>query len=584
MKSPTVGDLFCGAGGFSEGFRQAGFKIEWAVDNWKPAYTTYEKNLGISAIKDDVIDIDFETLPKVDVLIGSPPCQPFSLANKAGGGDIKKGLRMVAKFIEAAKAVEAKYWIMENVANLKPYLQHAWQIDKNRFTRRETLEFFSRMDVIDCSAYGVPQRRKRLFSGNFPMPLPKDYAEIPMRQVVNALPYPIEGVKGQEETVVWDPLYGIPIKASKLTDHFSIDTSLDEHSWRMAEQEKTRHRWAGHMKFPDDPLLPSRTICATSQRSGRQTIVIEDSRGAKGLAYRTPSIRESACLQGFPITYQFYASNLADKQTLVGNAVPPPVARALALSIREGMKSPYHGSPLFDFPSELPPEIKVNPRKTQHRIAELRLFQRSVAGLPADCRVELDNEGKASAPPGLRKKHLKGWRVVFYLGYAREYAAFELDLDTAMKLARMVLQTRPILDSESVLRTIIERSEAEFESIPDATTLQEIWTGRNDSPKGPYWVLSKVESICESVVGKPDLKTGVKAREFASIIEKKCIGGGKERDSGKWKNQTVDAYVVCSVVSLAIATTLANSGIAGQRRLGKDTSILDLGQKHLLHD
>ena len=106
-KPLTVGDLYCGAGGFSEGFRQAGFEISWAIDKWGPAAETYEKNIGVKVTPEDVTrrSFDFASLPKVDVLIGSPPCQPFSLANRGGGGDAAGGLRLVVIFLEAVKVL-----------------------------------------------------------------------------------------------------------------------------------------------------------------------------------------------------------------------------------------------------------------------------------------------------------------------------------------------------------------------------------------------------------------------------------------------------------------------------------------------
>lgn len=569
--SPTVGDLFCGAGGFSEGFRQAGFQILWAVDSWKPAITTYEKNLGVSVTNEDINDFDFDKLPRVDVLIGSPPCQPFSLANKGGGGDVANGLRLVARFLEAVKELGPKYWIMENVSNLKPALQSAWRIDRNHFTKRDAMRYFPRIEIINSSLYGVPQRRKRLFSGNFPMSLRNELPEIPMRKVIHGLPCPLRDASAQNEAEVSDPLYPIAVKPSELTDHFSIDTSLDEHSLRMSKQAKTQHRWAGKMKFPDNLGLPSRTICATSQKSGRQAIVIEDSRGDKGIVYRTPTIREIASLQGFAITYQFWASNVADKQTLVGNAVPPPVARALALAIREDMNLPYNGQPSFYLPAELPPPLHNGKQKHKYRFSELRRYQHFVPGMPAYCRVELDNQGQPCRNPQSVGKHLIGWRVVLYLGYSREYACFELDLNTAIEVAIAVLKSKPVLDPQSVINRIITKSIARFEGkVTDATTLQAIWTGRIALPNGPDWILSSAQKICEEMFPQSNLKSGIEAREFASLLKGRLVSGGKEHERGDWKNQAVDAYTACSAVSLAVATKFANQGVDWARTHWKE--------------
>ena len=89
-----VADFFCG-GGFSEGFRQAGFDIVFAVDKWLPAVKTYKANKPkTNVLHDDIIrisnlpDLEFNALvPDTEVIIGSPPCQSFSHSNKSGNAD-----------------------------------------------------------------------------------------------------------------------------------------------------------------------------------------------------------------------------------------------------------------------------------------------------------------------------------------------------------------------------------------------------------------------------------------------------------------------------------------------------------------
>lgn len=563
-KPLTVGDLYCGAGGFSEGFRQAGFEISWAVDSWGQAAETYEKNTGKGVIQKDVTrrGFDFGDLPKVDVLIGSPPCQPFSLANRGGGGDAAKGLRLVVKFLEAVKILKPQYWIMENVANLKPTLDRAWQLNRG-FTKKEVGKYFIRREVLDSSNYEVPQRRRRLFSGNFPIKLRESIGEIPMGRVVDGLPYPLSKPAG----TATDPLYGIRIDAKDLTDHF-MDTRLDKYDLRRSEEEKTRHAWAGQMDFPDRLDRPSRTVCATSQKSGRQAIVFEDSRGGGGVVYRVPTLREMASFQGFPITYQFYATSVGDKQTLIGNAVPPPIARFLALSILEDLGEQAPPAVSFSLPSELAATLAV--RRHRHDLPVMRPYHRYVAEERPYCRVELDNRGRMirNNPAG-SGQHLVEWRTVLYLGYARKYSAFKLDFGTAMKIARTVLESRPVLDPPGVEALVVEKSVAEFRGrVPDATTLQAIWTERKRLPHGPDWVLSRVSAICNTTVGGPDLSAGIPARSFAHLLVGKQATlpdgrrlEGKDYEKEEWKKQRVDAYTACSALSLAVATTYANDGV-----------------------
>lgn len=133
-----VADFFCGGGGFSEGFRQAGFEIVFAVDKWEPAVNTYRGNKPeVQVIQDDVIrisklpDDDFEALiPDTEVIIGSPPCQSFSHSNKSGNGDKALGIQLIEAYLRiiARKKFKQnsilKYWVLENVPAVKNYIQY----------------------------------------------------------------------------------------------------------------------------------------------------------------------------------------------------------------------------------------------------------------------------------------------------------------------------------------------------------------------------------------------------------------------------------------------------------------------------
>ncbi|GAI46790.1 unnamed protein product, partial [marine sediment metagenome] len=78
----TVIDLFPGAGGFSEGFRQAGFKIILGIDKEPRMLSAYRANHpGTEVWERDVLTVDPNELPDADVIVGSPPCQDFSTAS-----------------------------------------------------------------------------------------------------------------------------------------------------------------------------------------------------------------------------------------------------------------------------------------------------------------------------------------------------------------------------------------------------------------------------------------------------------------------------------------------------------------------
>ena len=112
-----VADFFCGGGGFSEGFRQAGFQIVFAVDKWKPAVTTYKGNKpGVNVLLDDVIrisnleDEEFERIvPDSEVIIGSPPCQAFSQSNKSGNADKTLGIQLIEAYLRIVARKKFKH-------------------------------------------------------------------------------------------------------------------------------------------------------------------------------------------------------------------------------------------------------------------------------------------------------------------------------------------------------------------------------------------------------------------------------------------------------------------------------------------
>src|SRR5437016_5782369 len=124
--SLTVGDLYCGAGGFAEGFRQAGFRVKWAIDSSPDAARTFKKNHPETDVMcEDLLSLNPRRLSKVDTVIGSPPCTDFSLADRGGTGDKAAGMKLVVRFLEIVQTLDPKYWIMENVPNLLPHLNEA---------------------------------------------------------------------------------------------------------------------------------------------------------------------------------------------------------------------------------------------------------------------------------------------------------------------------------------------------------------------------------------------------------------------------------------------------------------------------
>ena len=109
-----VADLFCGGGGISEGLRLAGFEIVYGLDNSKAAVDTFQHNHPkATVVKSAIEDIDTDSIPEFEVLVGGPPCIEFS-ASKQGRGNILAGLKLIQAFLQVVYKRKPKYWIMEN--------------------------------------------------------------------------------------------------------------------------------------------------------------------------------------------------------------------------------------------------------------------------------------------------------------------------------------------------------------------------------------------------------------------------------------------------------------------------------------
>jgi len=158
-----VVDLFCGAGGFSLGFEVLeDFEVVYAIDNDPKCLETFRHNFPeTEVVEEDVRDV--EEIPNADVVVGGPPCPDFSLANKKR--DPEAGMELVYEFLRLKDTADPDYWIMENVPQVA-----------NHITRED----FPRYRVYNCANYGVPQKRKRCFAGEYPRPK-QTHAEQPQR-------------------------------------------------------------------------------------------------------------------------------------------------------------------------------------------------------------------------------------------------------------------------------------------------------------------------------------------------------------------------------------------------------------------
>lgn len=162
-------DTFAGAGGFSLGFEMAGATIvgaieqdEWATDTFK---ANHPNTLVIKSKLEDLNDSYLKNnFRNIDILLGGPPCQGFSIANKKNGDPKDPRNSLFQEFLRVAKLLEPRIVIMENVPNLL----NAKTADKTPVieiieTELRELGYFVYKTILEAQNYGVPQIRKRLF-------------------------------------------------------------------------------------------------------------------------------------------------------------------------------------------------------------------------------------------------------------------------------------------------------------------------------------------------------------------------------------------------------------------------------------
>lgn len=361
-KQLTVIDFFCGAGGFSEGFREAGFKITMGIDNWKPAVETHNLNHNLHDTPKEILDFEdineINKLPNTDIIIGSPPCVLFSLSNHGGNANKDLGVRLIKAFYRVIavkkfqKNSRLKAWLMENVPNSRNYVKESysfadlnlgeWAKQQGKKPSDIAIKAKKNGAILHSDDYGSGQTRRRFVcgeivrTGEFPLPN-KIYGEkITLNKLFKNFPKPIDD-NGQD-TLISDPNYPNKIiKQSQLHDHF-YDTGVYEVEWQKAKNAKTNHPYMGRMSFPENMDKPSRTIMATRSASTREAILYKSEYVRKGDGeYRMPTVREAAVIMGFPITYQFVGNDESTKWRQIGNAVCVQLSYALAQKIKSNL-------------------------------------------------------------------------------------------------------------------------------------------------------------------------------------------------------------------------------------------------------
>lgn len=335
----TVCDFFCGAGGFSEGFRQAGMDVIFSLDSWKLATETHDVNhsnhkcVHMSILDINTVEEMDKIIPDTDIIVGSPPCIAFSNSNKAGKADKTLGIQLINQYLKiilykmTKKGSKLKYWILENVPNSIDYIKDEYTAKELGLDEKLPNLKIPIKQILVASDYGAPQGRKRAIIGNYIIP-PKTHVDNPVK--INVIQSVLGSPLNNTKKNFTDPLFkNIKLSKKQLTDHF-YNTDIPQDMWKKAKRLKTDHGYMGKMDFPDSTNRLSRTIMATESYCSREAIIFKKENTEN--EYRGPTIREISSLMGFPIDYQFKGSH-NNKHKQIGNAVCVQLSKALGDAI-----------------------------------------------------------------------------------------------------------------------------------------------------------------------------------------------------------------------------------------------------------
>lgn len=437
-----VADFFCGGGGFSEGFRQAGFEIVFAVDKWEPAVETYKGNKpGVNVILDDVIrisllsDEEFEkTVPDSEVIIGSPPCQAFSHSNKSGNGDKTLGIQLIEAFLRIIARKKAKpnstlrYWVLENVPAVKKYIKEEYTAKDLGLQGDDIVlrPHDGAAGIYNAKYFGAPTNRERYLCGEFPAPQKThtDETVVTLREVLASLGDPAS----TSTDYICDVNYpDLKMERKEVSDHGYV-YELASFEWETAKRLKRDKGYMGKMSFPENLDKPARTVMATMTASAREAMILSYGENR----YRLPTVREAASMMSFPIDYKFYGKSKATKHTLVGNAVPPKlsyaVAKAILVDAGEDIPKKYipiHHDPNIEFLNLN--GAKFSPKKEKPRKDSAKFKYHIPYLILSAYRVELTNYHS-----DFDKKKYK-WDVEIHYSQGKDKAkVFTPDLTDAM--------------------------------------------------------------------------------------------------------------------------------------------------------
>lgn len=318
MRRLKVASLFCGCGGSDLGllggfeylgkeYKKLNFDIVYAIDFDKHAVETYNSNFEHKAICGDIKEVDFNSIPDVDVMIGGFPCQSFSTVNptKDVNDDRANLYKEIVRFLTIKRP---KYFICENVKGLLT-LQKGGIISKisNEF---KEVGYNVKYQLVRAVDFGIPQRRERVFIIGIRNDIYKQYT----------FPSPVTPIDN-------------PVPLNRVIDRLDIEETKYYFSERAVQGVKNakNNMKRGLWQDLDFPCLTITSHLAKTSMNSRDPILLVD---ANKELYRRFTPREAARIQSFPDSFVLNKSEPKSYKQ-IGNAIPPVLMWHIAYALQK---------------------------------------------------------------------------------------------------------------------------------------------------------------------------------------------------------------------------------------------------------
>jgi len=388
-KKLQILDLFAGCGGLSQGFRDEGFSVPFANEFWKPAQDSYEASHKDTILfKEDIRKLTNEKIDKVmknkkikkiDIIIGGPPCQGFSMAGSRKVNDPRN--KLFIEFVRIVNHLEPLFFVFENVKGLLTMksLNGEKIIDQiiNEFKKVDG-GYDVKFRVLNSADYGVPQKRERVIligarlnvKGTLLHPIPthapkKNLSEIKSWFNRNGKYFFNIDEKTLREVFRCNSIKSLPMKAKKIINKMkpwkNVIEALKNLEKLQDEFDKFNHRPMNHTSIvkrrmaliqegrniPLDqsgwkPELKRKKFASVYKRLHRNepACTMVPGHSAFPIHYklnRSLTVREASRIQTLPDSFKFFG-NKTEQCLVVGNAVPSLMAREIAKKIKKLIK------------------------------------------------------------------------------------------------------------------------------------------------------------------------------------------------------------------------------------------------------